>query len=113
MALEEVMRNHTDSVSEDLWTYSGRFYNDELDDGRRQERPPVFAPRHAFNNLLVHRIGQRRTPFVPTDHLRGIWVSSRTGSGPNPDGRHRSSQLMWISTYRASLWASPFCALSA
>ena len=45
--------DHGERVTRILWRYADRHHNDELNGGKRQDRPPVFAPHFASKNVLV------------------------------------------------------------
>ena len=47
------MQNHVEAVSRTLWTYADRQHVGELDGGKREGRPPVFALSFASMNVLV------------------------------------------------------------
>ena len=47
------MREHVETVTRTLWTYADRRHEGELDGGKREGRPPVFARSLASNNVLV------------------------------------------------------------
>ena len=47
------MREHVKAVTRTLWTYADRRHEGELDGGKREGRPPVFARSLASNNVLV------------------------------------------------------------
>lgn len=47
------MQNHVEAILRTLWTYADRHHVGELDGGKREGRPPVFAPNFASMNVLT------------------------------------------------------------
>ena len=47
------MQNHTEAVIRTLWTYADRHHDGELDGGKGQRRPPVFARGFESKNVLA------------------------------------------------------------
>ena len=76
------MQNHTEAVVRTLWTYADRNHGGELDGGKRQRRPPVFARDLESKNVLVPPSRKRAADIraaIPVSQ-RHRWFSSMRSS---------------------------------
>ena len=77
-----MMQDYTEAVIRKLWAYADRYHCGELDGGKRQQRPPVFASRFASNNILVPPDGTKADDIraaIPT-RQRHKWFRSMKSS---------------------------------
>ena len=76
------MENYTEAVLRTLWSYADRHHVGELDGGKRQQRPPVFAPGLESKNVLVPPTGTKASDIraaIPIQQ-RHKWFDSMRSS---------------------------------